>query len=198
MRNGKTNLIYAICAYVVIILLISFVYISNRLNFYTLSPEICKLMGIGEPQLFCETKGEDTPWENGYTHAHVNNDGNLFLVLSDREIKSFKNNDFPLAVLQAILGDDRDIDVDIDLDDDFFGFLENAPTCGLEISNDFTKVTQTPEDNGWYYPFVVPACALMQVFEGIPSDEIKVEYIKVNDTGDILECIVWPPDTFNP
>jgi len=72
--------------------------------------------------------------------------------------------------------------------------MKNAHTCGYEISEDFTQIIESPEDNSWYYPFVNVACATMQVFEGKTCSEIKVEHIEIDENGEIIEKVVFPGD----
>jgi hypothetical protein len=100
-----------------------------------------------------------------------------------------------LQVLQCVLGDTRDIGVKVDYSDDYLEFLKDAHTCGFDISEDYTKIVESPEDNGWYYPLIVAACIEMQVFMGKTCDEIIVEYWEVDENGETLDHIVAYPQS---
>ena len=65
-------------------------------------------------------------------------------------------------------------------------YMKDAYTCGFEISDDFTKVIDSPEDNSWYYPFILPACVQMQMLSGKTCQEITVEYIEIDGEGEII------------
>ena len=156
-----------------------------------LSQMMCEasLNGI-TPKRFCETKGQNTFLEGRYLRAEVDSDGCLILVLKDEVISEWKNTFTDLQILQCVLKDTRDIGVIIDYSKDFMGYMEDAHTCGFEISEDFSKVIDSPEDNSWYYPFIVSACLKMQMFEGKLCSEIKVEYIEINIYGEIIETTI--------
>ena len=73
-------------------------------------------------------------------------------------------------------------------------YMKDAYTCGFEISDDFTKVIDSPEDNSWYYPFILPACAQMQMLSGKTCQEITVEYIEIDGEGEIISTIIYPEE----
>ena len=75
------------------------------------------------------------------------------------------------------------------------GYMKDAHTCGFEISDDFTRVIESPEDNSWYFPFTTSACAKMQVFEGKICTEIKVEHIETDAEGKVIDIFIFPDDS---
>ena len=76
-------------------------------------------------------------------------------------------------------------------------YMEDAHTCGFEISEDFTKIVASPDDNHWYYPLITLACAMQQVLEGKICTEIKVTYVDVNDDGEVISTTIFPDNTTN-
>lgn len=167
--------------------------LDSQILTYHLSPEVCEMMLDGvSPDLFCKTKGKNTFLEGRYSDAYVDEDGCLIISLSYKISGVWKNSFLELQILQAVLGEDRDIGVKLDAYNDFLGYIEDAHTCGFDISEDYTKIIESPEDNGWYYPMIMPACIEMQIFNGKTCDDIKVEYIEIDDQGEIIEKIAWP------
>ena len=167
----------------------------SQLNYYKLSPVVAEFVAGDDLQNFCKTKGEGTLLENGYTYAKVDNEGNLILILSDRQIQDWKNSWYALTVFQRMLGDERPIGITTQHQPDAMGFYENADTCGLDISDDFKTIIESPDDNHWYYAFASPCCIFMQIINGVPSDEIYVDYYRVDADGKVIEHIYWPSTT---
>ena len=158
-------------------------------------PMLCEPMLDGiTPIEFCNTEGKGTFLEGKYIQAQVDNDGCLILTLENETISEWKNTFTDLQVLQCVLGESRDIGITIDYSKDFMDYMKDAHTCGYEISEDFTKVIESPEDNGWYFPFTTLACAKMQVFEGKTCTEIKVEHIEVDASGEVIDTFIFPDD----
>lgn len=166
---------------------------DSQISTYHLSPEVCEMMLNGlSPELFCKTKGKDTFLEGQYTDAYVDEDGCLIISLSYEISVAWKNSFFELQILQCVLGQNRDIGIKVDTSDDFLDYIKDAHTCGFDISEDYTIVIESPEDNGWYYPMILPACIEMQVFNGKSCDDIKVKYIEIDTYGQTIEEIIWP------
>lgn len=160
-----------------------------------ISPLLCKAMLYGvTPIEFCNSKGKETFLENKYLQAKVDNDGCLILTLKNETISEWKNTFTDLQVLQCVFGDTRDIGITIDYSKDFMHYMEDAHTCGYEISEDYTKVIESPDDNSWYFPFTTLACAEMQVFAGKTCKEVRVEHIEINDQGEVIETFIFPDD----
>lgn len=163
-----------------------------------LSPFMCGFMLKGiTPEEFHETKGKNTILEGKYSHAEVDDDGCLILTLENKVISEWKNSFRVLHILQLVLGDSRDIGIIVDYSMEFMHLMEYAYSCGFEISDDFSRVIQSPGDNDWYYPSIVAACAQMQVFEGKTCSEVCVEFLKVDENGEVIETIIFPEDTEN-
>lgn len=162
-------------------------------------PILCESMLDGTtPTNFCTTKGAGTFLEGRYLQAHVDDDGCLILTLKNKTISEWKNTFPSLQVLQCVLGESKDIGITIDYSKDFMDYMKDAHTCGYEISEDFTTVVESPDDNSWYFPFTTLACATMQVFEGKTCVEIKVEHIEIDADGKVIDTFIFPDDTDAP
>ena len=163
-----------------------------------ISPMMCETMLYGlTPEEFCETKGNNTFLEKQYLQAEVDKDGCLIITLRNEVVSKWKDTFLNLQVLQCVLGDTLDIGITIDYSRDYMDYMENAHTCGYEISEDFTQIIESPEDNSWYFPVITLACATMQVFEGKDCSEVKVEYVYIDDNGEIIDKIIFPNDSKN-
>ncbi len=166
-------------------------------NTFKLSPLVCKYMLKVTPEEFVDCSGEGTKIAYGYTYAKVDRNGNLFLVLTDEELSYWKNSRFDLQVLQKVIGEERSIGIDIIPPQDSISkiFYDDADTaCGFEISNDYTKIIAGPGDDKSYFALIPSACIAVQFFDGKPSDEIKVEYIEVNESQEVINMFTWPDD----
>lgn len=161
-------------------------------------PTLCESMLAGvTPAGFCDTEGQGTFLEKKFLQAHVDDDGCLILTLERDIINEWKNTFVAMQVLQCVLGDSRDIGITIDYSKDFMDYMEDAHTCGFEISEDFTKIVASPDDNHWYYPLITWACAMQQIFEEKICTEIKVTYVDVNDDGEVISTTIFPDNTTN-
>jgi len=168
---------------------------SSEQSLLHMSPVMCKYMLDGvTPEEFYESNGKNTFLENRYLQSEVDEDGCLILTLKNEVVSEWKNTFRDLQILQCVFGDTRDIGITVDYSKDFMNYMKNAHTCGYEISEDFTQIIESPEDNSWYFPFVNAACATMQVFEGKTCSEIKVEHIEIDENGEIIEKVVFPGD----
>lgn len=175
--------------------LILMVFLRVNYTMLHLSPIVCEMSLEGtSPDVFCETRGEGTWLEGKYLFARVDAEGCLILILSEEVITQWKNTFVELHVLQCVLGDTCDIGIDLDYSKDFLDYMKDADTCGYEISEDYTKVIESPEDNGWYYPLIMPACVKMQMFEGKKCSEIKVKFLEVDENGEIVQRVIYPKD----
>ena len=160
-----------------------------------ISPTVCGYFFEDvSPQAFCETEGKDTWLENKYLFARVDEDGCLILLLRKSTINEWKNTFTDLQILQCVLGDSRDLGIHVDDSQDSLDLMKDAHTCGFEISEDYKQFIESPEDNGWYFPFVMSGCIKMQVFNGVPCSEIRVEYLEIDAEGKILDKVVFPDD----
>ena len=169
--------------------------ITNQTTLH-ISPTLCESMLEGmTPTRFCDTEGQGTFLEKKFLQAYIDDDGCLILTLENNIINEWKNTFVVMQVLQCVLGDSRDIGITIDYSKDFMDYMEDAHTCGFEISEDFTKIIASPDDNHWYYPLITLACATQQVFEGKSCTEVKVTYVDVNDDGEVISTTIFPDDT---
>ena len=168
------------------------VYIIGQYNIYKLDPVVCEFV-IGDPHEFCETKGKDHLLENNYTYAFVDKKENLILIMSRDDIQDYKNASYDLQILQAVLGDSKDIGVEINYENDPLYYIEYAPNCGMEISDDFKTISQSKGDVTYIGP-LLSACFKMQLLEGVPSEEISVEFIRYNQDGTVYKVMEFPRD----
>ena len=163
-------------------------------NFYRLNPEMSKFIVFETPEDFCEKKGEGGIWQDNYTFAFVDPKGYLILILTDEQVQIYKNNLYTLQILQAVLGNTRDIGVQITDETDFFGFIEFAPTCGIKVSEDYKTFTKGPGGNRFYVPLIAEACMQLQFINGVPSEEIGVDYYLYDENGNVKQHISYPED----
>jgi hypothetical protein len=186
---------------IVVLLLICLggvIYFSNC-NKIVIDPDYCQNMFEMSPKDFCKNKGEGTLVEDGYSFAKVDKNGYLILLLNDKELKEWKNKCLDLQILQAVLGDTRDIGVEISISEEDFivgSLLKYVDKCGYEISEDYKKLIVSPDDMISFFPFIMNACKTMQMMSGTPTDQIKIEYIKIDSRGNIIEKVVWPDVIF--
>ncbi|MBQ8416621.1 MAG: hypothetical protein IJX13_06980, partial [Clostridia bacterium] len=165
------------------------------LNEYRLSNKICETVFGIDSKTFFETKGKVTLLENGYTSATINNDGTLILQLTDSQSDQWRNSNKRLQILQKILGEERQVVTKIiPPTDPVYGTLyEDADIhCGCDISEDYSQIIARPGDDKSYQAVVPFACLMMQVLEGRPSDEIFVEYLELDSSGDVTTHICLP------
>lgn len=161
-------------------------------------PQIGEYMFEGVTvETFYSSKGAGTFLENKYKDARIDSDGCLILTLKKETVSEWKNTFTVLQILQCVLGDTQDIGITVDYSKDFMDLMKDADTCGYEISKDFTKVVQSPEDNSWYFPFTTVSCALMQIFDGKSCTELRVEHIEIDKNGEVIETFVFPDNEIN-
>ena len=166
----------------------------------TIDSKQCQLLFDVSPQEFCQSKGRGTQIENGYTYAMVDRDGYLKLILSEKQISNWKNQLFALQVMQLVLGDEKDIGVDVTIKEDDLvvgTYVTYADKCGLTVSDDFKKIIGEPIVQPLFVLSLMQACIYLQLLDGIPSDEIHVEYYQYNETGEIIDQLIWPDDAKN-
>ncbi len=170
-----------------------------ELHEFRLSTKICKtILGVDSKD-FYKTKGKNTLLENGYTKVGLTEDDVLILHLTEAQVDSWCNSNVFLQILQKILGPDKKIVSQmIAPTDPFYSNLyKDADTqCGFEISDDFSKIVAGPEDDKTYWLVLPPACLMMQVLEGKPSEEISVEYFEYNSEGVLTSHSFFPTYVF--
>lgn len=193
----KVRIAIIICC-IVFLIVASLLIFNSRYTVYELSPVLCRTM-LGSavtPESFVKDEGEGTVIEGGYTYAKVTRDGNLLLVLSNAERDAWKNAEVVLQILSRLWIDKKDIGVEITDFEEYIEVLLIEPgiQSGLELSEDYSCVIATSNDDTLYYPWFMLMGVEMQFFEGIPSDEIYVEYIEYNSDGKVCKRLTWPND----
>ena len=164
-------------------------------NEYRLSTKICKTVFGMDPETFVNKQGKDTLLENGYTNAWVTSDQVLVLQLTDTQLDSWRNSDMSLQILQKILGEEKEIVTEIipptdhPLWETLYG---GAETCKYEIAEDYSKIVVGPGQDRSFRLVIPQACLMMQLLEGIPSDEMSVEYLEMNSIGQITDHEFYP------
>jgi hypothetical protein len=194
----KRMRILLVSAAILLFLILAVTFCCAQYNVYELTPTICNFM-LGSdvtPQSFVANQGQGTTIEFEYTYAKVNADGNLMLILSDSERDAWKNEMVMLQILSRKWRDKKDIGVDIIEQEESIQTLIIEPglSCGLELSEDYKTVIAEPDDDSFYYQWFVIMGVEMQFFDGVPSDEISVEYIKYGADGTIVRHLSWPKD----
>lgn len=195
----KNFIIVGVIAVVLLLICLGGVIYFSNCNKIVIDSNRCQSMFEMSPKDFCKNKGEGTDLYDGYTFAKVDKDGYLILFLSNNELKEWKNKLVGLQILQAVLGDARDIGVEISISEDDFivgSLLKYTDKCGYEISEDYKKVIVSPDDMISFFPFIMSACEMMQIMNGTPTDQTQIEYIKVDLNGNIIEKTIWPDVTF--
>lgn len=172
---------------------------DTELQEFRLSTKICKTIFGVDSKDFYNTKGKNTLLENGYTKVELTEDDVLILHLTEAQVDSWRNSNVSLQILQKILGADKKIVSQIIAPTDplYSIFYIDADTqCGFEISDDFSKIVAGPGDDKTYWLVIPPACLMMQVLQGKPSEEISVEYFEYNSEGDLTSHAFFPTYMF--
>ena len=185
-----------------LIIITAFVLIScepkSQYHTFTFSKETIKVIfseNVESAESFCKTLGYNTPLYGKYKSTHANDDGSLTIVVDDKALREWKSSNWSLQVLQSLLEEKNiDIGVDIDWSDDYLDTKKAIKNSGIDISEDFTLITQGPEDDGSFYPYLVGACIRMQIFNGKQIENITVTYIEVDSNGNIVDKITWPSE----
>ena len=193
----KKLLLISLISIVILILVVLFIFIYNNYQKIVIDERTCQSLLFGKsPTDFIESKGKDTTIEGCYTYAKVDNNGNLVLFLSKKDIREWKNARIDMQVLQSVLGKERDIDVDINinLEQNYIvgTLIEKADQCTVTVSEDFSKIIAFQDEDGLYATFLGPACFLQQLLDGKPANEIIVEYIQFDEDGNEVSKIVYP------
>lgn len=138
---------------------------------------------------------KNTTLENGYIFSKCDEQNNLILFLTNKQIHNWKNSNADLRILQKVVGEkDKIVDQQPPyMNEVFESFYKNASTnCGFDISKDDTKIIASPEDDKSYFLIIPRACVIMQVLNGKSSDEIKFEYIEIDSNNNIINLEKWP------
>ncbi len=169
---------------------------TSKYNKFVFSEETIRYIfaeKVESADIFCKTRGLNTAIYQKYAYARSNNDGSLTVIVDDETLREWKSSNWSLQVLQSLLEETNiDIGVDIDWSDDFLDAKQAIKNSGIEVSNDFTVITQGPGDDGSFYPYLVSACIRMQIFNGKQVEDITVTYIEIDSNGNVIDEIIWP------
>ena len=195
IKTDKIISVLIVLATVVVTCIIMIIGIARNYTVYRFDEETLKYVfgdEISSAESFCQNKGADTVLYGRYTYAKANKDGSLTLVVDNETLRIWKSSNLLLQVLESLLEEEgRSAGVDIDWSEDFLDHKKLVKSCGIEISEDYSLITEEPEDNGVFFTFLVPACVYMQIFDGKQVSEVNVRYIEVDESGNIVDEIVW-------
>lgn len=191
----KFLIVSSILLIIVLTCVISIANISKHYTVFRFDQETLRYVfadEVSSAESFCQNKGYDTILYGRYKYAKANDDGTLTVAVDDETLKVWKSNNWTLQILESLLEEEgRSAGVDIDWSDDFLGTKREVKKCGIEISEDYSLITQGPGDDGSFYTFLLPACVYMQIFEGKQVNEIKVTYVEVDEFGNVIDEINW-------
>lgn len=169
---------------------------ASKYHKFTFSQETIKYIfseEVESAESFCTTRGLNTAIYKKYVYARSNNNGSLTVIVDDETLREWKSSNWSLQVLQSLLEETNiDIGIDIDWSDDFLDAKQAIKNSGIEVSKDFTVITQGPGDDGSFYPYLVSACIRMQIFNGKQVEDITVTYIEIDSNGNVIDEIIWP------
>ena len=169
-----------------------------NLNEYRLPYGICRAVLGTDPQTFCETNGKETLLENRYVKASVTEDNVLILQLTDSQVESWKNSDVYLQILQKLVGEEKKVvSKSSPPSSPIFKVLyDEVDSCGIEVSDDYTKILAEEDDSRLFYAHILQsACLTIQLISGKPIENILVEYTVRNSKGILIEHIILPWST---
>lgn len=145
----------------------------------------------------CSVKTGEDGYSVYYTFARVDRDGYLVLTLDKEELQMWKNSVESLQFLQIMVGDDIDLGITLFGDEDtlfYSSYYKMAKEHTFELSKDYKKITTTATDVLWGAAILSGAALYAQIFEEMPSDQATVEYVIVDENGNVLDVLT---STFN-
>jgi len=152
----------------------------SQYNLYVISPEICRVVIGKTPVEFVESNGEETALENsGYTYAKLDEEGNLFLIISDIQKDNWK---------ATVIDKDS-------------WFSESARNAGnVEISKDYKKIIlrcyrETYTNEAISFVMNSSECVFLQVLNGEKSENIKVDCYFIDAVTNEVKYHVVLPDS---
>ncbi len=195
IKTDKIISVLIVLATVVVTCIIMIIGIAKNYTVYRFDEETIKYVfahEVSSAESFCKNKGADTVLYGRYTYAKANKDGSLTLVVDNETLRIWKSSDLLLQILESLLEEEgRSAGVDIDWSEDFLDHKKLVKSCGIEISEDYSLLIEEPEDNAVFFPSLTAACVIMQIFEGKQIGEVYVRYIEVDESGNIVDEIVW-------
>lgn len=195
IKTDKIISVLIVLATVVVTCIIMIIGIAKNYTIYRFDEETLKYVfahEVSSAESFCQNKGADTVLYGRYTYAKANKDGSLTLVVDNETLRIWKSSDLLLQILESLLEEEgRSAGVDIDWSEDFLDHKKLVKSCGIEISEDYSLLIEEPEDNAVFFPSLTAACVIMQIFEGKQIGEVYVRYIEVDESGNIVDEIIW-------
>ena len=195
IKTDKIISVLIVLATVVVTCIIMIIGIAKNYTIYRYDEETLKYVfahEVSSAESFCQNKGADTVLYGRYTYAKANKDGSLTLVVDNETLRIWKSSDLLLQILESLLEEEgRSAGVDIDWSEDFLDHKKLVKSCGIEISEDYSLLIEEPEDNAVFFPSLTAACVIMQIFEGKQIGEVYVRYIEVDESGNIVDEIIW-------
>ena len=195
IKTDKIISVLIVLATVVVTCIIMIIGIARNYTVYRFDEETLKYVfayEVSSAESFCQNKGADTVLYGRYTYAKANKDGSLTLVVDNETLRIWKSSNLLLQVLESLLEEEgRSAGVDIDWSEDFLDHKKLVKSCGIEISEDYSLLIEEPEDNAVFFPSLTAACVIMQIFEGKQIGEVYIRYIEVDESGNIVDEIVW-------
>ena len=195
MKKITKNLIIA--SIITIMFILFLVLVVTNYNYYKISPVICELAIGSSPEEFVNTSGVDTMLFRGYTYSKLDTDGNLILILSDKELEQWKKTSLSLEILRIVTNDAIDLGIDERYTPENFIeeiSINSAKRVKMQVSSDFTEITYGEEGSRIISGYLVNACAIMQIINGFDINEYRIEEIMYNNEGDILVHNLWTSD----
>lgn len=180
-------------------------------NVYNISPTLCNTLFSCTPKEFYLTKGRTTLLKDNFTNAEMDENGNLVLELSEEQKEQWIAVSFHMQVFYKILDENSGkkqhpfllnmtdslremLETQIELSESDTirkTFIQDKECFDYDISDDYTKVVVDYNDDGLALIAVLPACIHMQVLNGIESNDIRVELVRLNEDGSVMSVDVW-------
>ena len=207
MIMNKKKVITLIGAVLVLalVLAIAIVAFESQYTHIRLDEKTCTMLFEMTPQEVhenydaydCYVKSGEDGYNVYYTFARVDKNGYLVLTLDKEELQMWKNSVQTLQFLQIMVGDDIDLGVTIFGDEDtlfYSTYYKWAKEVTFELSKDYKKITTTADDVLLGAAALSGAALYAQIFEEVPSDQTTVEYVIVDENGNVLDTLT---STFN-
>ena len=202
IKSDRIQSILIAVAIIAVTCIIMIIGIARNYTIYRFDEETLKYVfahEVSSAESFCQNKGADTVLYGRYTYAKANKDGSLTLVVDNETLRIWKSSDLLLQILESLLEEEgRSAGVDIDWSEDFLDHKKLVKSCGIEISEDYSLITESPGDDVGFFPFLTAACVIMQIFEGKQVGEVYVRYIEVDESGNIVDEIIWEQPMESP
>ncbi|MBE6531812.1 MAG: hypothetical protein E7679_07000 [Ruminococcaceae bacterium] len=185
----------------IVLITISLVSFVSSLNIYTINEDVCRhIFVMKSPQEFCDSEGEGT-YLTDYIFAKVDKNGNLLLILTDRQLDKWISSSHDLIAVDIVTGGRTGLfkNYEINMDDKvesalFYDFKEET----VIVSEDYKKITikyGCMHEIIFSFYRITNGCVHMQLLNGVPSDDITLQLVVVNENGEIVTDLTWPKET---